>query len=306
MNQLSKQSGIALVMVLWFIALLSLLALGFSKTIRTDTMVARNLVGSTQAKHLAAAAVEKGIEGLLNLEPAVLSALISGAPIESSIGDARVGYILQDENGKLDINNAPVELIESLLLGLGHTQETARSLAHAIDDWRDEDDARHQHGAEQREYSAAEMSWMPSNAPFRSIQELRHVMGISADIYRNLAPLITVYGSSDKINPLYSAPALLKTIPDIDTAELENYIDARESLLAEEDPAALPLLTSVESFVSGQAGPVYTVFGRAELPSGMVATRRLVVWIPEQDLGRPYFVLDSGQEYPRPTGEDAE
>lgn len=305
MNPHRKQTGMALVMVLWFIVLLSLLAFGFSKAIRTDTMVTRNLLDNIQAKHFAAAAVEKGIHGLLNLEPAVLTALINGTSIELSMGDAKLSYMLQDENGKLDINHASAEQIENLLLSQGVAEDTALSIADAVDDWRDENDLKQLHGAEQREYAEAGMLWMPSNAPFRSTLEMRHVMGMSPEIFEMIAPLITVYGNSEKVNPQFAPRTVLEAIPGIDAVELENYVVARESLSEDEDPAALPLLTSVESLVSGQVGPVYSVFGKAQLPSGTLATRRLVVWIPEENLGRPYFVLDSGQEYPRQkTGEE--
>ncbi|MCB1751002.1 MAG: general secretion pathway protein GspK [Gammaproteobacteria bacterium] len=302
-----KHAGMALVIILWFIALLSLLALGFSKAVRTDTMVARNLVDSMQAKHLAAAAVEKGVYGLLNPDQAVINALISSAPVELKLGDAQLSFTLQDENGKLDINHAPLELVENLLVTQGVAEDTALAISHALGDWRDENDLKQLYGAERREYIEAGMAWTPSNAPFRSIREIRHLLGMTSRIYNMIAPLITVYGSSEKINPQFAPRALLAAIPGIDAVELENYIDARESLSAEQvpAPAALPLLTSVESSLSGKAGPVYTVFGRARLPSGSRATRRLVIWIPEQNQDRPYFVLDAGQDPPpEKIGED--
>ena len=305
MNPYGKPAGMALVMVLWFIVLLSLLAFGFSRAMRTDTLVTRNLLDNIQAKHFAAAAVEKGIHGLINLEPAVFAALTKGASIELSMGDAKLSFMLQDENGKLDINHASHEQIEQLLLSQGVADDTALALTDAIDDWRDENDLKQLHGAEQQDYAAAGMLWMPSNAPFRSIREVRHVMGMNTEIYAAIAPLITVYGNSEKINPQFAPRPVLQAIPGIDAVELENYVSARESLAEDEDPAALPLLTSVESLVSGQVGPVFSVFGRAQLPSGTLATRRLVVWIPEENLGRPYFVLDAGQEYPpQKSGEE--
>ena len=305
MNPTRQHAGMALVITLWFIALLALLALGFSNAMRTDILVSRNLVDHIKARHLAAAAVEKGIHSLLNPDQAVLNVLISGASTEFTLGDAELSIRLQDENGKLNINYAPVELIENLLVTLGVEEEAALAISHAVGDWRDEDDLKQLYGAEQREYIDAGMHWMPSNAPFRSIGELRHVMGINPSVYKSIAPLITVYGNSENINPLFASRTLLEAMPDIDTAELQNYIEARQSLSEEQDPTALPPLTSVESLVSEQVGPVYSVFGRAQLRSGTIATRRLVVWIPEENLGRPYFVLDSGLDQPpAKSGED--
>ena len=296
------QAGIALVMVLWFIVLLSLLALSFSRTTRTDALLTRNLVDTVRAKYLAAGAIEKGIQGLLNQNPTVLDALISGAWLELDMDGTRTRYMLQDENGKLDINHAPVELIEHLLRTLGVEEALALSISHAVADWRDENDLSQLYGAEQRDYSAAGMQWMPANAPFRNVREMQQVMGVTPEIYAMIAPLITVYGTSEKINPQFASRALLEAIPGIDTVELENYIAARESLLESDGPVSLPLLTSAAHLTSGQAGPVYSVFGVAELASGTLATRRLIVWIPEDDQGQPYFVLDVGEGFPQPPG----
>ena len=302
-----RQAGIALVMVIWFIALLSLLALGFSKVMRSEALVARNLVESTRATHLAKAAIEQGIYGLLKQDPVAVRAMISGVPIDSDIGDAKLSYKLQDENGKLDINHAPVELIENLLLSLGLSETTALSISHAVEDWRDEDALKLPFGAETRDYTELNMLWKPSNAPFRNIHEIRHVMGITADIYKMIAPLITVYSASDRINPKFASPVLLGAIPGIDIPELENYIDARASLMDDDNPDVLPMLTSVESSLSEQTGPVYSIFGRAELPSGTVATRSLVVWLSNETLEHPYFILDSGDDDPSPnSGKDAQ
>lgn len=298
MKQKGKQAGIALVVIIWFIALLSLLSLGFSKVMRSEALIARNLVESIQAKHLAAAAIEQGIFKLLLQDPAAQMATIKALPVDFSFGDAKLSYRLQDENGKLDINLAAVELIENLLIAVGATKESALSISHAIEDWRDADDFRQLFGAERHDYSDVNMAWVPSNAPFRSIHEVRHVMGVTADIFKMIAPLITVYNASDKINPKFASRALLQAIPGIDAVQLENYILARESFTPEDNPDMLPLLTSIDAALSAETGPIYTIIGQVELASGMTTTRRLVVWLTGETGDSPYFVMDSGQDYP--------
>ncbi len=55
----------ALVLVLWFVALLSILAIGFSRSVRTEIQIAHNLLEDTRDRHLAEAAVQMGIHELL-------------------------------------------------------------------------------------------------------------------------------------------------------------------------------------------------------------------------------------------------
>lgn len=300
-----NQAGIALVIVIWFVALLSLLALGFSKIMRSEALISRNLVESIQAKHLAAAAIEQAIFKLLEEDPAARLTLTNGQSVNFSFGDAKLSYRMQNENGKLNINLVPLELIENLLISLGVEKESAISISHAVEDWRDADDLKQLYGAERADYSDVNILGRPSNAPFRYIYELRHVMGVSADIYDVIAPLLTVYSASDKINPKFASREALQAMPGIDAVQLEDYINARESLTPDDNPDMLPLLTDKDSSLSEEDGPIYTVFGQATLPSGVTATRRLVVWLSDENSGRPYFVLDSGQDYLKtPLGKD--
>ena len=48
------------------------------------------------------------------------------------------------------------------------------------------------------------------------------------------------------------------------------------------------------------------MIGEAQLPSKTTATRRLVVWIPEERLDKPYYLLESGSAYPEVESDDAE
>ena len=72
-------------------------------------------------------------------------------------------------------------------------------------DWRDADDLKRPNGAEEPEYRAAGLDYKPANAPFQAIEELQLVLGMRPDIYRRLAPSITVFSRSPGVN----APLLL-------------------------------------------------------------------------------------------------
>ncbi|MCB1760872.1 MAG: general secretion pathway protein GspK [Gammaproteobacteria bacterium] len=299
-------AGLALVVALWFIAILSLLALGFSQATRTDNLVTRNLVERIKARHLAEAAAMRGIHGLLTVEGRFYDAMINGRPVELPWEGAQLRVRLQDENGKVDINKADETLLEDLLTSIGLESDQALRLAHAIADWRDENDLRRPEGAERSEYQSAGWPWPPADRPFLSVDELRQVLGVTPEIFAGLAPLVTVYSGSAEINPNFSPVKVLESLRGTDAAELERFIADRKIVGDAENPAPILALINVESLVSGQVGPVYSVIGEAQLPSKTTATRRLVVWIPEERLDKPYYLLESGSAYPEVESDDAE
>ncbi len=195
--------GLALVTVLWVLVLLSLVAASFTRTIRTEINLTRNLIDNAEAEALADAGVYRAIhellspqsEGLLspqieNLltlssEPAAARRRIerdlrselgetffpeAGDPFVDgwrtdgtvhvwSFGDGRVRLSIQDEDGKIDLNAAPDELLQGLFLSAGLDQDAAATLVDAIADFRDADDLHRLQGAEDQDYADAGLPW---------------------------------------------------------------------------------------------------------------------------------------------------
>jgi len=83
---------------------------------------------------------------------------------------------IQDELGKIDINQAEVSTLVSLLRSVGLDFNSATSLADKILDWRTATSLKHLNGAKEREYVAAASAYRPRNGPFQGINELLLVM----------------------------------------------------------------------------------------------------------------------------------
>ena len=289
-----SRSGFALVIVLWMIALLSVLAAGFSSAMRTEARSSLNVLESAKARALADAAVQRGLYGLLNVEPE-LEWRADGTPYKFSFGGADVSVSTWNEGGKVDLNAAPDELIRRLLQVLEIESAKANALADAILDWRDEDDLRRANGAERGDYIAAGVRFGPKDVPFISRVDLQHVIGLKHDIYARLANLVTVHSFAPSVNPKYAPPGVLLAVPNVNVAEVEALLSARED--KKESPyisrdGGYPVLTQVGEWVSDQASSVYTIRGEAELPSGARFAREVVIWI-DQDQDVPFWVLDS-------------
>ena len=92
--------GVALLLVLWALVLLGTLALGFSLSMRTEAMAARNGIDETRAYFPGATGVNRAIVLLASL-PAdnVLAATIAGRD-----GDASYEVRIESESGKMDVN----------------------------------------------------------------------------------------------------------------------------------------------------------------------------------------------------------
>ena len=119
------------------------------------------------------------------------------------------GYGLVDEERKVNVNNADVEILQNLLKGVGHLQEgDAEAVANAIADWRDEDEERREGGAEDYDYQGLTNAYESKDAPFESLEELLLVKGMTPELFKTLSPYLSAHGSG-KINVNTSPPQVL-------------------------------------------------------------------------------------------------
>ncbi len=202
-----SQRGLALVTVLWVLVLLSLMAASFARTTRTEVNLARNLIDNAQAEALAEAGVYLAILALLDPDPA-RRPRADGTPWKVTFAGAEIAVSVQDEGGKIDLNQAPDELLRGLLLAaewndadgeaVGLDDREADALVDAIRDFADADDLTRLNGAEDRAYADAGIPWGAKDAPFAAVEELQQVMGMTGALYRQVAPFLTVYSKRAK------------------------------------------------------------------------------------------------------------
>lgn len=124
--------------------------------------------------------------------------------------DFSVWYGLADEERRLNVNKAPLEVLERMLeevAGLGSLD--SRPLAAAIVDWRDEDDSPEKYGAEASYYKTLNPPYACRDAPFQLIEELMLVKGMTPEIYRQTSPHLTVFGTGAVNINTTTAPVLV-------------------------------------------------------------------------------------------------
>lgn len=196
--------GIALVSVVWVVALLSLIVLALVRGSRTEVLSTRIALERVQVEALAEAGVNRAILGLLELmdeerwKP-------DGVAHKWEYSNSQIAISVTDESGKIDINTAPVELLTSLFLAAGQDERTAQTLGDSIADWRDEDRLVRVNGAEERQYRRAGRGYRPRNGAFQSVGELRDVLGMTDELFACISPHLTVFSHMPAPASFYSS-----------------------------------------------------------------------------------------------------
>lgn len=284
------QQGAALVVVLWLLAALSLGAATFASAMRTEITVGRNEVANANARALADAGIHRGIVALFDNGgeeewPA------DGSVREFEFGGANIVLSLHSETGKIDLNAASPELLGGLMQSVGLDRHDAEAVAEAIMDWRDEDELKRPRGAETATYEAERLPYGAKNGRFESVDELQQIMGISRQLFRRLAPLVTIYSGSAGIDQGVASRQTLLALPGVDTAEVEALLEIRQQNRYTASPEPELALSNVGEWLDAAEGRVYTVRSEARLPAGAVFVREAVVWLPDGG-DRLFWILD--------------
>ena len=282
----SKQSGVALILVLWITILLTVIASGFAYSMRTEALAARNAIAVAQARALADGAVSRVTFELMRPRTPLESWQADGAVHYWQEGGATIAANVVDESGKIDLNTASDALLKNLFqTTAGADADTATRLVDAIGDWKDADDLKRPQGAEAADYKAAGLSYTPANAPFETVAELQRVLGMTPALYAAVADSLTVFSRQPGVNPAYASRAVLLALPNATPEMVDAYIAQRNDALAQHlVPPPFP--------IAAGASPVNVWRIRAEVTTadGVSFVREAVIR-PGGDTTRPVTTL---------------
>lgn len=265
----------ALVSVIWTVALLSVIAVSFLWSGTTSHRLVHNGLDAAQTEAIAQAAVNRAVLALLEPLPE-RRWRTDGMPQFFDFDDARVRIGIQDELGRIDLNNADAPLIAGLLRGAGLDMDAASRLTDKILDWRDTSPLKRLNGAKDKDYRGAGFSYRPRNGPFQSIDELKLVMDMTPALFRRIEPAITVYSGRQFIDPQVAPPEALLALPTMDPQKVAATMATR----AEQN-------FGIPGSLNGRA---FTIRADIERPSG-AHTREAVVRLTGRP-AQPFWVLD--------------
>jgi general secretion pathway protein K len=267
------QGGVALVLVMWASILIAVVASSFMLERRTDTMVVANSISMARAQGAADAGVQRAVFEAYRNDNAPEAWKRDGMPHAWSFDGIPVRVVMRDESAKIDVNVASDALLRGLFTSIGLSDDDANTLLDRILDWRDADSLKRLHGAEEDDYKAAGLSYRPANAPFQAIEELQLVLGMRPEIYRRIAPSITVYSRQPGVNPQLASRDVLLAIPSLTPEIVDDYIARRDDALANGQP--VPSLPGAGAFGAGNS-LVVSVRSEAQLEDGTYFAREAV------------------------------
>ncbi len=204
MAERRHERGIALVAVLGFLTVMSLLVLSVTSAVRTSLNASARHLARLQAQ----AAVDSGIELAVNqlIDGQQLAPPVLATPQELEIGGYKVVVTARPESAKIDLNFADVALLMGMFRAAGAGDDAASALASAVLDWRDGDDLLHLNGAEKKEYAAAGLKYGPADKPFESVDELRLVLGVTPALFACLRSEVTVLAQRASVDVDHASP----------------------------------------------------------------------------------------------------
>ncbi len=288
-----RQQGVALVLVLWVVTLLSVIAGNFAFSMRGEAQIARNLLSTAQAQAQADAGVQRAWYELMKPSTELNRWLGDGTPHDLALADGALRVSIQDESGKIDLNTTSEALLVGLFRSVGMGAESATALADSVQDWRDPDKLRRLHGAEEAEYLAAGKSYAPSNAPFETVDEMQRVLGMTPALFSLLEPALTVHSKQPGINTAVAQREALLAIPGVNPDMVQQFLVLRQSMVANQQSA--PVFVGAGAFASGPAGvPVYTARSEVKMSDGTVFVRQAIARVT-RDPKRPVMLLAWGE-----------
>ncbi len=191
----SDERGFALLIVLWSIGLLALLGTQVLANGRLGTRLASNIRSSAELEAAADAGLHEAIFRLLDRSNQGWRADGSWRRVGSRSGEVEV--LLESLDGKINPNFALVNLLSALFRQVGVHRDEAFRLATNIQEWRVPGRWPRTLQVKAEEYRAAGRDYGPPGAPFRSVDELRLVLGMTPEIFEKVRPHLSVHTVDD-------------------------------------------------------------------------------------------------------------
>lgn len=241
-----SQSGSIAILALWASAIVAILLAVATRTTGFEVRATQNALGWSRARAAAEAGTQLGLlrllrsraEGVMAFDGKPETWRDNGLPVEISI---------VDEAGKIDLNQAPLELLSGLFMAVGRSRDEALLLGCNVLDRRGE---------------SGPLCPEPSERTLRRPQlfavpeELAQVPGVEPSLYDVVADYVTVASKASAIDPRAAQRPVLLAIPGANATLVDTYLEARArwgELVNADSATALALFRSVPAVTTSPA-----------------------------------------------------
>ncbi len=308
-----NDKGVALVLVLWILAFLSVLVGEFCLAMRTEINITTNFKEETLSHYYAKAGVNlathrliyggifpNSVEGDEEAWEEEASEWHLGSKIPSiSFGEGSIDIEIQNESGKININYAGSGFLKMMLNPFDLDEQDRDIIVDSILDWRDADDLYRLNGAEDEYYESLAHPYKAKNGFFDSVDELLLVRGMTPEIfYGGLKEMVTVYPgetlisskgvkkppvNSSRININSAPPLVLRALPemtdDLVLLVLEYRAEQPFQSIAQVAPVVgSDVYAAIARYLSTDLVPLYTIRSTGMI-SGSQARRGIQVMV---------------------------
>jgi general secretion pathway protein K len=255
MGRQQSSRGAALVIVLFIVALASILAVEMSANLMVQVQRSTNIQGQQQAKWYAYGAEELAIKGLIQSkkddpDKTTLAQIwaqqgdveypVEHGTLSGNITDLQACLNLNAIAQQPDTNSASktnpahkalfalLENIEDL-----PADESEEAMADSVFDWLDENSITYRSGAEEGEYLSRAFPYLTANSLFASTSELRLIKGFNPLVMEKVLPYVCVIPGSTllsiNVNTVASEHALILSalIDELSLSGAEAVVAAR-------------------------------------------------------------------------------
>ena len=299
------ERGLALILVLWSLMLLTAVAVSFGYAVRVETAVGSALSDQVRAEAVAASGVRRAILGVLT-EDKEARWPVDGRVREIPWPDAVLRASVRSESAKIDLNHAPKELLMGLFTNLLPGGEAvAEALADAVIARREQVAAQAPAATTRRGLPTAPPATArpPTAAPaatataaagrlaFRSVDELAQLPGFTPDGIWRLRPYLTVHGGKAKVDAASADVEVLAAVPGVSRDAAVAFV--RDRAARSDETQALdisPLGEGARYLDAASKAAVANVRALARLQGGAVAMVDSVLRIGRG--GKRYEILE--------------
>lgn len=266
MNGRQPQQGVALVIVLWVLVLITITTGAFTVLSRTENLQAQQLLSGTKARYAAEAGLNLAVMKVR--DPDEFTRWIAdGRTYYWEFEGMQLEIQMVDERGKINLNNINQLTLINWLVAMGLEDQQVAEISDAILDWLDPDDFTRPYGAEYDDYQAAGLPYGPSNAPFVILEELQQVMGINHELFKKLEPALSLHATGRGVDPLFAPYEALLSLPGMTPELARETIELRSSTEPGSDPLIqLPDGTAVSAMTVGH---IHSITVKATAANGI-------------------------------------
>jgi general secretion pathway protein K len=259
--RMKSPKGVALIMVLWVIAILSVVVLEFCFAMRTEVHITKNYKEEFQLYTMAEGGVQCAIAELIykhdsrirqlmktkkfeEMPPEKREWLTDGRPYPIPFDQGTCEIRILSEAGKVNINIVTESTLRKIIDQFGLEGEVKDIVVDSILDWRDPDDFYRVNGAENEYYQSLKEPYYCKNGNLDSIEELLLVRGVTPALFyggkkikkeeeafldrTGLKDLFSIYSLGEQVDINSATPLIMKVVLGIPDEVTRIIVKARE------------------------------------------------------------------------------